>query len=340
MESVYDAIVIGGGPADRRSRPSSRGRAGASSCSRRKSSRASTSASRCCPTASRSSSGSASSRRSGGRAFRKKYGAFFWNDMTGRTRPVIFRDSAIQAPDGLPGQARGVRQAPSRPLRVERRGDPAGGLRRGRALRERPSGRRAHARPRRPDRGAARPRRRGRLRAGRGHVAEARPGVRCEIEARGALRALRETSDGPRTATNGDILLPIDHGVWYWIIPFSDGTASVGAVFEPAVREGRRAASRPASMADRALAPHAVAALGKPARVAGPQRLGLLVDLGPHPRGRLGDGRRRRDVSRSRLLDRRLPRARDRRARGEASIDAALARHGRLDARDLAAYER
>ncbi|HEY6066006.1 MAG TPA: tryptophan 7-halogenase, partial [Thermoanaerobaculia bacterium] len=31
---------------------------------------------------------------------------------------------------------------------------------------------------------------------------------------------------------------PIDRGVWYWIIPFSDGTCSVGAVFEPSVAAG------------------------------------------------------------------------------------------------------
>ena len=31
----------------------------------------------------------------------------------------------------------------------------------------------------------------------------------------------------------GDILLPVDKGVWYWLIPFSDGTTSVGGVFEP-----------------------------------------------------------------------------------------------------------
>ena len=33
----------------------------------------------------------------------------------------------------------------------------------------------------------------------------------------------------------GDILLPIDRGVWYWIIPFSDGSCSVGVVFRPAL---------------------------------------------------------------------------------------------------------
>ena len=33
----------------------------------------------------------------------------------------------------------------------------------------------------------------------------------------------------------GDILLPFLPDVWYWVIPFSDGSASVGAVFAPAV---------------------------------------------------------------------------------------------------------
>ena len=33
----------------------------------------------------------------------------------------------------------------------------------------------------------------------------------------------------------GDILLPFLPDVWYWLIPFSDGSASVGAVFAPNV---------------------------------------------------------------------------------------------------------
>ena len=33
----------------------------------------------------------------------------------------------------------------------------------------------------------------------------------------------------------GDILLPFLPDVWYWLIPFSDGTSSVGAVFAPSV---------------------------------------------------------------------------------------------------------
>lgn len=39
----------------------------------------------------------------------------------------------------------------------------------------------------------------------------------------------------PEGHRHGDILLPIDRGVWYWIIPFADGSCSVGEVFEPAL---------------------------------------------------------------------------------------------------------
>lgn len=40
-------------------------------------------------------------------------------------------------------------------------------------------------------------------------------------------------------ARKGDILLPIHNDVWYWQIPFSDGRASIGAVFEPEKARGR-----------------------------------------------------------------------------------------------------
>ena len=40
-------------------------------------------------------------------------------------------------------------------------------------------------------------------------------------------------------ARRGDILLPIHDDVWYWQIPFSDGRASIGAVFEPEKARGR-----------------------------------------------------------------------------------------------------
>ena len=48
----------------------------------------------------------------------------------------------------------------------------------------------------------------------------------------------RGTRQHPR-ARAGDILLPIHNDVWYWHIPFSDGRASIGAVFEPEKARGR-----------------------------------------------------------------------------------------------------
>ena len=54
---------------------------------------------------------------------------------------------------------------------------------------------------------------------------------------RAALFAHYEGFRWPEDHRPGDILLPIDRGVWYWIIPFSDKTCSVGAVFEPSLTQ-------------------------------------------------------------------------------------------------------
>ena len=66
---------------------------------------------------------------------------------------------------------------------------------------------------------------------------------------RAALFAHYEGIRWPEGQRPGDILLPIDRGVWYWIIPFSDGTSSVGAVFEPALAQ--REAAGKTSLDDR-----------------------------------------------------------------------------------------
>lgn len=55
---------------------------------------------------------------------------------------------------------------------------------------------------------------------------------------RAGLFAHYEGIRWPEGQKPGDILLPIDDRVWYWIIPFSDGTCSVGAVFEPTGAKG------------------------------------------------------------------------------------------------------
>jgi flavin-dependent dehydrogenase len=62
---------------------------------------------------------------------------------------------------------------------------------------------------------------------------------------RAGLFAHYEGIRWPEGHRPGDILLPIDRGVWYWIIPFSDGTCSVGEVFEP------RLAAEAASLEDK-----------------------------------------------------------------------------------------
>ena len=82
--------------------------------------------------------------------FMKKYGAFFWNEDNGTTRPVVFAEARDpHAPDGVPGQARRVRRPPPAALGVLRRRGARGDDGRGRALRGRPRRRRPRARPRR-----------------------------------------------------------------------------------------------------------------------------------------------------------------------------------------------
>ena len=55
---------------------------------------------------------------------------------------------------------------------------------------------------------------------------------------RAGLFAHYEGIRWPEGQRHGDILLPISRGVWFWIIPFSDGTCSVGEVFEPSLAAG------------------------------------------------------------------------------------------------------
>lgn len=63
---------------------------------------------------------------------------------------------------------------------------------------------------------------------------------------RAGLFAHYEGIRWPEGQRPGDILLPIDRGVWYWIIPFSDGTCSVGEVFERSI--AKEAAGEGASL--------------------------------------------------------------------------------------------
>ena len=154
------------------------------------------------------------------------------HDAPGRLR----RGARHESSDGVPGQARRVRRAPAPPLGLVRRRGPRGDVSSTRSS-SRDRARSASActagRPA-SDRASARasswtPR-------GRAPSSRASSGCAASTRSSSAPRSSRTTPDivWPEGSRPGDILLPIDKGVWYWIIPFSDGTCSVGGVFDPA----------------------------------------------------------------------------------------------------------
>ena len=171
--------------------------------------------------------------------YQEKYGAFFWNEQTGGTRPVVFEN----AWDDRHPMAYHVKRAEFDDLLL-RHAESSGAV----VREETPvrdvlfEGKRAV-----------------------GVVARERGGEDREIRAKvvvdasgqsaflsGKLGSRRFDRKLKRAAVfahyegvprapgkqAGDILLPIDDGVWYWIIPFSDGTSSIGAVFDPVLTRG------------------------------------------------------------------------------------------------------
>ena len=169
--------------------------------------------------------------------FQKKYGAFFWNEDNGTTRPVVF----AEARDPNHPVAYQVKRAEFDDLLLRH------SVSSGAEVREETSvedvlfegGRAVGVRARRS--GAAAPEE---IRtkvvvdaSGQGAFLSRKLGLRKfdpKLK-RAALFAHYEGIRWPAGSQPGDILLPIDKGVWYWIIPFSDGTCSVGGVFDPDV---------------------------------------------------------------------------------------------------------
>ncbi len=182
--------------------------------------------------------------------FQKKHGAFFWNEETGGVRPVDF----ARGLDDRHPFAYHVKRAEFDDLLL-RHAEESGA-----EVREETSVARVLFEG---DRAV-------------GVVAQPRGGEEEEIRARAVVDASGQDAllsrqagtrkfdpklkraglfahyEGirwPEGQKPGDILLPIDRGVWYWIIPFSDGTCSVGAVFEPAL--GKSEAGDAASLEER-----------------------------------------------------------------------------------------
>jgi len=168
--------------------------------------------------------------------FQKKYGAFFWNEDNGTTRPVVF----AEARDPNHPMAYQVKRADFDDLLLRHSASC------GAEVREETSvdgvlfeGNRAVG-VRARQAGGAPEEIRARVvvdASGQGALLSRQLDLRHFDPRlkRAALFAHYEGISWPEASRPGDILLPIDKGVWYWIIPFSDGTCSVGGVFDPDV---------------------------------------------------------------------------------------------------------
>jgi len=275
--------------------------------------------------------------------FQEKYGAFFWNDQTGTdtTRPVVFRE----ADDAHP-MAYQVKRAEFDDLLLKHSASCGAEVREETRVEEvlfedgNAVGVRAAAKDGRVEE----------IRArvvvdasGQGAFLSRKLGHRtfdAKLK-RAALFAHYEGIRWPEGQKPGDILLPIDDGVWYWIIPFSDGTASVGAVFEPSVAQQ---ASAP-TLEERfqwliARSPR------MPDLLAGSRRISKVHSISDYSAysGSLsgngwvlvGDAATFLDPVFSTGVFLALAMG----IRAAAAVDRALARHGRVDARDLVRYER
>jgi len=168
--------------------------------------------------------------------YQEKFGAFFWNESNGTTRPVVF-ENAREANHSM---AYHVKRADFDDLLLRHAASCGAEVREETAVDDvlfeggRATGVRA-----RPASGGPSEEIRARVvvdASGQGALLSRKLGLRRfdpKLK-RAALFAHYEGLRWPEENRPGDILLPIDRGVWYWIIPFSDGTCSVGGVFDPA----------------------------------------------------------------------------------------------------------
>jgi flavin-dependent dehydrogenase len=166
--------------------------------------------------------------------YQEKYGAYFWNEATGGVRPVVFANTV----DGRHPMAYQVKRADFDELLLRHAEEHGVEVRERTSVREVlfEGGRAVGVIAKTPD----------------GQPEEIRAKVVVDASGQDALLSRRlgeRTLDKklkraglfahysgvprPEGREAGDILLPVEDGIWYWIIPFSDGTASVGAVFDP-----------------------------------------------------------------------------------------------------------
>lgn len=270
--------------------------------------------------------------------FQEKFGAFFWNESNGSTRPVVF----AAARDPNHPKAYQVKRAEFDELLLRHSASCGAEVREGVSVDEVlfEGGRAVGVRTKDGET----------IRAhvvvdasGQGAILSRQLGLRSFDPRlkRAALFAHYEAVTWPEGHRPGDILLPIDQGVWYWIIPFSDGTCSVGGVFEP--EEVRFAAgATPEAKYDEMLARsnRMTEILRGARRVSGVHGVSdysaASRRLGGDGWVLVGDAATFLDP----VFSTGVFLAMSSGERAAEAIDRALARRGRLDARDLRAYER
>jgi flavin-dependent dehydrogenase len=273
--------------------------------------------------------------------FQEKYGAFFWNAATGGTRPVVFEKSW----DDRHPMAYQVKRADFDLLLLRHSEEQGAVVREETAIREVLfEGGRAV----------------GVVASGAGGGEEIRARVVVDASGQTALLSRKlgmrrfdaklkraavfahyEGVPRPPGKQAGDILLPTEEGVWYWIIPFSDGTSSVGAVFDPAVVGGtegetleqrfERLIARSGRMPE---------LLGKGRRTS---KVHGISDYSASSAKLCGDGYILVGDAATFLdpvFSTGVFLAMATGVRAAAAIDRALAKHGRVDSKDLKAYER
>ena len=167
--------------------------------------------------------------------YQEKFGAFFWNESNGTTRPVVFAN----ARDRNHPMAYHVKRADFDDLLLRHSASCGAEIHEETLVEDVLfDGSRATGVRVRPSSGGATREIRARAvvdASGQGALLSRKLGLRRfdpKLK-RAALFAHYQGLRWPEGSQPGDILLPIDKGVWYWIIPFSDGTCSVGGVFDP-----------------------------------------------------------------------------------------------------------
>jgi flavin-dependent dehydrogenase len=275
--------------------------------------------------------------------FQKKYGAFFWNDVTGGgTRPVVFGDAL----DDRHPMAYQVKRAEFDDLLLKHSAASGAEIQEETSVEDVlfEGGRAVGVRARGANGREEEIRARAVVDAsGQGALLSKRLGTRrfdSKLK-RAALFAHYEGIRWPADARSGDILLPVAAGVWYWVIPFSDGTMSVGAVYDPSLAKESGA---------RTLEERFEGLLRRSPRMTGflegARRTSKVFAISDYSAssGRMrgdgyvlvGDAAAFLDPVFSTGVFLALATG----ERAARAVDAALSRHGRVDAGDLSRYER